>query len=94
MLYASYPVNPYDLTPADKAAVRRHLEYLTAEPGAVSLVATLPDAGECTIDRDGRVLRENFPQPEHYEAAGAIEDQHDASERRYFCPREPSSCDD
>lgn len=47
-----------DMTDADRAALRRHFAYLSKEIGVTSLVATFPDAGRCTVYRDGNVCRD------------------------------------
>lgn len=49
-----------DLTHRDRAAIARHVAYLTAEEWAVSVGALLPDAGTVTVWKDGRVERSSI----------------------------------
>ena len=49
-----------DLSKADKAAALKHVAYMGAEFGVVSVVAQLPDLGTVTITTNGDVYKKTY----------------------------------
>lgn len=47
-----------DLSEGDKVLARKHIAWLQAEYGAVSLVARLPFLGQVTITVNGTIIKQ------------------------------------